>query len=139
MSRAEFERLADLDPIQLTDVQRAHRFYYLIMAGWGGELDYPRFQTSITDGGQEVPYTNPPIQTGVCFFKASDQDVWEDASQYSEGSTQIPINICLRATVDESALAPVPAFSSLSVGLMMAGLAPLIVLFTVRRVRRSQR
>ncbi len=51
VSRAEFERLADLDPIQLTDVQRAHRFYYLIMAGWGGELDYPRFQTSITDGG----------------------------------------------------------------------------------------
>lgn len=51
VSRAEFERLADLDPTQLTDVQRAHRFYYLIMAGWGGELDYPRFQTSITDGG----------------------------------------------------------------------------------------
>jgi DNA adenine methylase len=51
VSRAEFERLADLDPSQLTDVQRAHRFYYLIMAGWGGELDYPRFQTSITDGG----------------------------------------------------------------------------------------
>lgn len=51
VSRAEFERLADLDPTKLTDVQRAHRFYYLIMAGWGGESDYPRFQTSITDGG----------------------------------------------------------------------------------------
>ncbi len=51
VSRAEFERLARLDPRQLTDVQRAHRFYYLIMAGWGGELNYPRFQTSITDGG----------------------------------------------------------------------------------------
>jgi DNA adenine methylase len=51
VSRAEFERLADLDPLQLADIQRAHRFYYLIMAGWGGELDYPRFQTSITDGG----------------------------------------------------------------------------------------
>lgn len=51
VSRAEFERLANLDPEQLTDVQRAHRFYYLIMAGWGGELNYPRFQTSITDGG----------------------------------------------------------------------------------------
>ncbi|MDQ3917871.1 MAG: DNA adenine methylase [Acidobacteriota bacterium] len=51
VSRAEFERLAGLDPAQLTDVQRAHRFYYLIMAGWGGELHYPRFQTSITDGG----------------------------------------------------------------------------------------
>lgn len=51
VSRAEFERLANLDPTQMTDVQRAHRFYYLIMAGWGGELNYPRFQTSITDGG----------------------------------------------------------------------------------------
>lgn len=51
VSRAEFDRLAHLDPTQLTDVQRAHRFYYLIMAGWGGELNYPRFQTSITDGG----------------------------------------------------------------------------------------
>jgi DNA adenine methylase len=51
VSRAEFERLASLDSSQLTDVQRAHRFYYLIMAGWGGELNYPRFQTSITDGG----------------------------------------------------------------------------------------
>ena len=51
VSRAEFNRLAKLHPTQLTDVQRAHRFYYLIMAGWGGELNYPRFQTSITDGG----------------------------------------------------------------------------------------
>jgi len=51
VARAEFERLASLDPAQLTDVQRAHRFYYLIMAGWGGELNYPRFQTSISDGG----------------------------------------------------------------------------------------
>ena len=51
VSRAEFERLAGLDPTQLTNVQRAHRFYYLIMAGCGGELHYPRFQTSITDGG----------------------------------------------------------------------------------------
>jgi DNA adenine methylase len=51
VSRAEFERLAELDASQLTDVERAHRFYYLIMAGWGGELHYPRFQTSITDGG----------------------------------------------------------------------------------------
>jgi DNA adenine methylase len=51
VSRAEFSRLADLDLSTLTDVQRAHRFYYIIMAGWGGELHYPRFQTSITDGG----------------------------------------------------------------------------------------
>ncbi len=51
VSRAEFDRLADLDLSALTNVQRAHRFYYIIMAGWGGELHYPRFQTSITDGG----------------------------------------------------------------------------------------
>jgi len=51
VSRAEFERLAALDAAQLSDIQRAHRFYYLIMAGWGGELNYPRFQTSIKDGG----------------------------------------------------------------------------------------
>lgn len=51
VSRAEFERLAALDPKTLTDVARAHRFYYLIMAGWGGELAYPRFQTSVSDGG----------------------------------------------------------------------------------------
>jgi DNA adenine methylase len=51
VARAEFERLAALDSSQLTDVERAHRFYYIIMAGWGGELDYPRFQTSISDGG----------------------------------------------------------------------------------------
>ena len=50
-SRAEFERLADLNPSSLDSIQRAHRFYYLIMAGWGGELNYPRFQTSIKDGG----------------------------------------------------------------------------------------
>jgi DNA adenine methylase len=51
VSRAEFERLAKIETAQLTNIQRAHRFYYLIMAGWGGELQYPRFQTSITDGG----------------------------------------------------------------------------------------
>lgn len=50
-SRAEFERLAGLNPQELSDIERAHRFYYLIMAGWGGELNYPRFATSITDGG----------------------------------------------------------------------------------------
>lgn len=51
VSRAEFERLAQCDPLTLSEVERAHRFYYILMAGWGGELDYPRFQTSISDGG----------------------------------------------------------------------------------------
>ena len=36
VSRTEFERLADLNPKELSDIERAHRFYYLIMAGWGG-------------------------------------------------------------------------------------------------------
>ncbi len=51
VSRAEFERLANLDTSKLTEIERAHRFYYLIMASWGGEFNYPRFQTSINDGG----------------------------------------------------------------------------------------
>lgn len=51
VSRAEFDRLALMDTSTLSDIERAHRFYYLIMAGWGGELAYPRFQTSIRDGG----------------------------------------------------------------------------------------
>ena len=51
VARSEFQRLADSDPELMSDVERAHRFYYLIMAGWGGEAKYPRFQTSATDGG----------------------------------------------------------------------------------------
>jgi DNA adenine methylase len=50
-SRAEFDRQVSLDVRLLSDVERAHRFYYIIMAGWGGELRYPRFQTSVSDGG----------------------------------------------------------------------------------------
>src|SRR3972149_5511738 len=33
VSRAEFTRLASLDSTQLTDVERAHRFCFLILAG----------------------------------------------------------------------------------------------------------
>lgn len=51
VSRAEFNRLANLDPATLTTVQRAHRFYYLTMACWGAESAFPRFQTSPKDGG----------------------------------------------------------------------------------------
>lgn len=51
VSRAEFTRLASADTNDLTEIQRAHRFFYLIMASWGGEFHYPRFATSITDGG----------------------------------------------------------------------------------------
>ena len=51
VSRSEFYRLADTDPKALSEIERAHRFYYLIMAGWGGEARYPRFQISTSDGG----------------------------------------------------------------------------------------
>jgi DNA adenine methylase len=51
ISRREFNRLLALDPKNLTCLQRAHRFYYLIMSSWGGELGSVRFQTSISDGG----------------------------------------------------------------------------------------
>ena len=39
VSRSEFDRLAKLDTSQLDEIQRAHRFYYIIMSGWGGELN----------------------------------------------------------------------------------------------------
>lgn len=51
VSREKFDYLSSIDLSQLSDIERAHRLFYLIMAGWGGELDYPRFQTSISDGG----------------------------------------------------------------------------------------
>ena len=51
VSRSEFRRLVDAEPRLLSEVERAHRFYYLIMAGWGGEARYPRFQSSTSDGG----------------------------------------------------------------------------------------
>ena len=51
VSRAEFHRLAALDPTTLTNVQSAHRFFYLIMASWGAETAYPRFQTGVRDKG----------------------------------------------------------------------------------------
>ena len=51
VSREKFTDLANADVTKMNELERAHRFYYLIMAGWGGELNYPRFQTSINDGG----------------------------------------------------------------------------------------
>ncbi|MBI2954996.1 MAG: DNA adenine methylase [Chloroflexi bacterium] len=54
VSREEFERLRSITAESLaewTDIQRAHRFYYLVMAAWGGEFHSPRFQTSVSDGG----------------------------------------------------------------------------------------
>jgi DNA adenine methylase len=51
VSREEFKRLLDLPVDRLNEVQRAHRFYYIVMAAWGGELGVARFQTSTSDGG----------------------------------------------------------------------------------------
>ncbi|MCB0082881.1 MAG: DNA adenine methylase, partial [Caldilineaceae bacterium] len=50
-SREEFERLYYLDSSTMNEIERAHRFYYIIMASWGGEFGSARFQTSITDYG----------------------------------------------------------------------------------------
>ena len=51
ISRDEFERLKHLSTEGMTNLERAYRFYYLIMASWGGEFHSPRFQTSVNDGG----------------------------------------------------------------------------------------
>jgi DNA adenine methylase len=51
VSREEFKRLCRVSTDQLSDIQRAHRFYYIVMAAWGGELRVPRFQISTSDGG----------------------------------------------------------------------------------------
>lgn len=51
ISREIFTEMVEMDLDNATDIQRARRFFYLIMASWGGEMNYPRMQTSITDGG----------------------------------------------------------------------------------------
>lgn len=51
VSRARFDELKDTDPETLKPVARAARLYYLLNAGWGGELRYPRFQTAVRDAG----------------------------------------------------------------------------------------
>lgn len=51
VSRRIFRDLEEQPIDRLSDIQRAHRFYYLIMAAWGAELASPRFQTSVFDNG----------------------------------------------------------------------------------------
>lgn len=52
VSRQEFQDLADIDPNTISDpVERARRWYYLLMAGFGGEMKFPRFSFSMNDGG----------------------------------------------------------------------------------------
>ena len=43
ISREEFERFKVLDPEQMTDIQRAARFYYLIKLGFGAKVTNPSF------------------------------------------------------------------------------------------------
>jgi DNA adenine methylase len=54
VSRRLFEHyryLHEDEKSQLSDIEKAHHFYYLIMAAWGGEYGNPRFQTSVSDKG----------------------------------------------------------------------------------------
>ena len=51
VSRQTFEDFRYKDFKEMSEIERAHRFFYLIMAGWGGELHLPRLQTAIKDGG----------------------------------------------------------------------------------------
>jgi len=51
VARSEYERLAALDPAELSPVERAYRFFYLVMGGWGAEAGRPRFQTAVNDKG----------------------------------------------------------------------------------------
>ncbi|HRN49839.1 MAG TPA: DNA adenine methylase [Anaerolineales bacterium] len=51
VSRQVFDDYVAEHPAKLSEIQRAHRFFYIIMAGWGGEHRNPRLQTSISDGG----------------------------------------------------------------------------------------
>jgi DNA adenine methylase len=48
VSREEFERFKALDPGQMTDIQRAARFFYLIKGGFGSRLTNPSFGISAT-------------------------------------------------------------------------------------------
>lgn len=50
-SRHKFESLKEMNVESLNKVERAHRFFYLIMASWGAEIENPRFQTSVSDRG----------------------------------------------------------------------------------------
>lgn len=48
ISREEFDRFKALDPAQMTDIQRAARFFYLIKGGFGSRLTNPSFGIGAT-------------------------------------------------------------------------------------------
>jgi len=51
-SRAEFERLVDLDPDKLTDLERAARFLYLQRTAFGGKVTGRNFGVTLTAGAR---------------------------------------------------------------------------------------
>jgi len=51
-SRAEFERLVDLDPSKLTDLERAARFLYLQRAAFGGKVVGRNFGVTLSGGAR---------------------------------------------------------------------------------------
>lgn len=50
--RAEFERLLDVDPVTLTDIQRAARFLYLQRTAFGGKVNGRVFGVSPANGSR---------------------------------------------------------------------------------------
>lgn len=48
VSREEFDRFKVLDPEQMTDIQRAARFFYLIKGGFGSRVTNPSFGIGAT-------------------------------------------------------------------------------------------
>ncbi|MEM7298328.1 MAG: hypothetical protein AAF391_08695 [Bacteroidota bacterium] len=51
VSRSEFNSLVAAKASDLNELERAQRFFTIIMASWGGEWEKARFQTSINDNG----------------------------------------------------------------------------------------
>jgi len=86
VARAEYERLAALDPEDLDPVERAHRFFYLVMGGWGAEAGRFRFQTSKKDesGGNRLIGALRTLEGRVRALHARlreviiEQQPWED-------------------------------------------------------------
>src|SRR4051812_2807994 len=50
-TRAEFERLVATDPLTLTDLERAARFFYLQKTAFGGKVTGQNFGVSATERG----------------------------------------------------------------------------------------
>lgn len=51
-TRADFERLVDMDPALLTDLERAARFLYILKTGFGGRITSRSFGVDTTGSGR---------------------------------------------------------------------------------------